>query len=162
MNYLQFRHIYRNDLFHYGIKRRSGRYPYGSGERPFQSEGTSIRISAKKDEKNGTISEKREKIRSGGEERESVLREIKGYELKQLQNELTNQELRSAIDRVKMKRELSNISKQEFDEGWNSIRSVMKKVGDVKDWVKLGMFFGELLFADLVFSGSGNIKHKKR
>lgn len=25
------------ELYHYGIKRRSGRYPYGSGERPYQS-----------------------------------------------------------------------------------------------------------------------------
>lgn len=27
----------QNELYHYGIKRRSGRYPYGSGDRPFQS-----------------------------------------------------------------------------------------------------------------------------
>lgn len=27
-----------NELYHFGIKRRSGRYPYGSGDRPFQSE----------------------------------------------------------------------------------------------------------------------------
>lgn len=27
-----------DEIFHYGIKRRSGRYPYGSGDRPFQSE----------------------------------------------------------------------------------------------------------------------------
>lgn len=26
-----------SELYHYGIKRRSGRYPWGSGERPFQS-----------------------------------------------------------------------------------------------------------------------------
>lgn len=26
------------ELFHYGMPKRSGRYPYGSGERPFQSE----------------------------------------------------------------------------------------------------------------------------
>lgn len=26
------------ELMHYGIKRRSGRYPWGSGERPYQSE----------------------------------------------------------------------------------------------------------------------------
>lgn len=26
-----------NELYHYGMPRRSGRYPYGSGERPFQS-----------------------------------------------------------------------------------------------------------------------------
>lgn len=157
MDYLQFRRVYHDDLLHYGIKRRSGRYPYGSGNRPFQSEGGLSGRRRGIGERERSISEKREKIRSGGEERERVLREIKGSELKQLQNELTNQELRSAIDRVKMNRELSNISKQEFDEGWNSIRSVMKKVGDVKDWTKLGMFFGELLFSDLVFSGSKKV-----
>ena len=26
-------------LLHYGIKRKSGRYPWGSGENPYQSEG---------------------------------------------------------------------------------------------------------------------------
>lgn len=26
-----------NEIYHYGIKRRSGRYPWGSGDRPFQS-----------------------------------------------------------------------------------------------------------------------------
>lgn len=26
------------DLYHYGVKQRSGRYPYGSGERPFQGD----------------------------------------------------------------------------------------------------------------------------
>lgn len=29
----------QNELYHYGIKRRSGRYPWGSGDRPFQSGG---------------------------------------------------------------------------------------------------------------------------
>ena len=28
-----------SDIFHYGIPKRSGRYPYGSGDRPFQSSG---------------------------------------------------------------------------------------------------------------------------
>ena len=28
-----------SELYHYGIKRRSGRYPYGSGEDPYQHEG---------------------------------------------------------------------------------------------------------------------------
>lgn len=28
-----------DELYHYGIKRRSGRYPYGSGENPYQHEG---------------------------------------------------------------------------------------------------------------------------
>ena len=28
-----------SELFHYGTKRHSGRYPWGSGKEPFQSEG---------------------------------------------------------------------------------------------------------------------------
>lgn len=36
-DYLAFRKVYRNDILHYGVKRRSGRYPWGSGDRPYQS-----------------------------------------------------------------------------------------------------------------------------
>jgi len=35
-------------LMHYGIPRRSGRYPYGSGERPFQGEDKEAIRAAKK------------------------------------------------------------------------------------------------------------------
>lgn len=38
MDYLAFRRVYHNDLLHYGIKRRSGRYPWGSGKNPYQSD----------------------------------------------------------------------------------------------------------------------------
>lgn len=38
IDYLAFRKTYRDDLLHYGIKRRSGRYPWGSGDRPYQSD----------------------------------------------------------------------------------------------------------------------------
>lgn len=31
-----------SELYHFGIKRRSGRYPYGSGERPYQGEKRSL------------------------------------------------------------------------------------------------------------------------
>lgn len=30
------RELYHSELYHYGVKHRSGRYPYGSGERPYQ------------------------------------------------------------------------------------------------------------------------------
>lgn len=30
-------YIYANELYHYGMPRRSGRYPWGSGDRPYQS-----------------------------------------------------------------------------------------------------------------------------
>lgn len=31
---------HKDELFHYGVKFRSGRYPYGSGENPFQHDGS--------------------------------------------------------------------------------------------------------------------------
>lgn len=37
-DYLSFKRVYHDDLLHFGIKRRSGRYPWGSGERPYQSD----------------------------------------------------------------------------------------------------------------------------
>lgn len=36
-DYLAFKRVYHSDLLHFGIKHRSGRYPWGSGERPYQS-----------------------------------------------------------------------------------------------------------------------------
>lgn len=32
------------ELYHYGIKRRSGRYPWGSGKNPYQSEEISEKL----------------------------------------------------------------------------------------------------------------------
>ena len=36
LSYLGISELSEEDVLHYGIKRRSGRYPYGSGEQPFQ------------------------------------------------------------------------------------------------------------------------------
>lgn len=44
-------YLVNNDvLYHFGIKRRSGRYPYGSGERPYQDRNKSFsyRVGAKR------------------------------------------------------------------------------------------------------------------
>ena len=38
-DYIQFK-----ELYHYGIPRRSGRYPWGSGDRPFQSASPALSV----------------------------------------------------------------------------------------------------------------------
>lgn len=51
------------ELYHYGIKRRSGRYPYGSGENPYQR--LKIAVSRNKENmKDMTIGEKRRLIKA--------------------------------------------------------------------------------------------------
>ena len=40
-----------DELYHYGVKRRSGRYPYGSGENPYQHEAHFLsKVSALREE----------------------------------------------------------------------------------------------------------------
>lgn len=48
-----------NELYHFGIKRRSGRYPWGSGSRPYQSEEQKAQ---KKQEKSAKRKETLKKI----------------------------------------------------------------------------------------------------
>ena len=51
-----FREIKHSEIYHYGIKRRSGRYPWGSGDRPFQSEEASFyRVGDMKPNKSGVL-----------------------------------------------------------------------------------------------------------
>ena len=47
-----------DELMHYGIKRRSGRYPYGSGDNPFQHEDDFLADVHKKREENFEYTEK--------------------------------------------------------------------------------------------------------
>lgn len=47
-----------NEIYHYGIPRRSGRYPWGSGDRPYQSVNSSIQQ---------RIAESKKKLRENNE-----------------------------------------------------------------------------------------------
>lgn len=130
MDYLQFRRVYHDDLIHFGIKRRSGRYPYGSGERPFQGEGG--RLSRRKKEVKKTFQSE--------EEKQKFLKTASSAtEIIQYQDELTNNELQNALNRIKTTRELRNISKREINAAWDAVDDAMKKVGKVKNWANIGV-----------------------
>ena len=52
------RELYSDFLMHYGVKRRSGRYPWGSGDNPYQHEGDFIsRVQALRKEEHKTDAE---------------------------------------------------------------------------------------------------------
>lgn len=80
----------KDELLHYGVKRRSGRYPYGSGEDPYQHEGRKFLAE---------IDAYREK----GLNNTEIAREM-GISRKQLENEITivnNQIKQSMINQAK-------------------------------------------------------------
>lgn len=129
-------------LAHVGTKRHSGRYPWGSGERPYQSEGGTrkrglLSLKKKEEKKKSTLPDpstpeyekaKRQALKTGT-----------ATEVLQFKGNLTQKEMQDAVSRINLERQLSNISKQERDEAWNAVNSAMKKVGDAKNWAKTGI-----------------------
>lgn len=73
--------VYGNELYHYGVPRKSGRYPYGSGKEPYQDDPKKRRLN--KDESAPKATSKRpESIwakhrRAQAEKRNAELREAK-------------------------------------------------------------------------------------
>lgn len=141
-----------NELFHYGMPKRSGRYPYGSGDRPYQrSGGISGYIKRKKAAKQekAALKKREEQMKKAKEaaeaqrkhiaDKERVLREGTASEVLQYKNELTNQELSNALNRIRWMNDLERIAKSEVDDGFDKIDAVMKKVGKINDWTSIGL-----------------------
>lgn len=129
----------KNDICHYGIPRKSGRYPWGSGGRPFQSqEGKKKGLfrrrkkTQEREEENLTPEERQRR-------RERVLKEGTATEILSLQKEFTDKELSDAVNRINTRVRLREISQKELDASWTRIDDVMKKVGKINDWTKTGI-----------------------
>ena len=85
--------------------------------------------------------EEQERKKRLAEDKERVLREGTATELLPYLSELSSQELSDAIKRIKWTNEINELSLKELNKGWDSVNSVMKKVGNVKDWTKIGLEF---------------------
>ncbi len=140
-----------NEIFHYGKPRRSGRYPWGSGSRPFQSyKGISGYIRKKKQEKADAAEqrERNEQLRIAMEEerkkrhhdadKERVLREGTATEVLKYQGELTNQELQNAVTRLTLESNLRNLSQKETKSAIDKVDEIMKTVKTGTEWAKIG------------------------
>lgn len=103
-------------LIHYGIKRRSGRYPWGSGENPYQSEKSPPHQSARKTKKekpppDPVKMKRKEMIKS-----------------KNLHN-MSPEDLQKMINRLKQEKELKNLVEADIAPGKKVIKEVMADVG---------------------------------
>lgn len=142
-----------NELYHYGIPRRSGRYPYGSGDRPYQSSGgvstrkvsrsgrltirqriANRRAAAQKASKEKEMKREQEARAQHERNKERVLREGTALELKEYANELSNAELESAIKRLELNKKLNSYSKKEVQTTFDKVDNFMSKAGKVNNW----------------------------
>lgn len=155
--------MYNDELYHHGIlgqrwgKRNGPPYPLSRSVSQRVSSrknrgilGYLAERKAKKEAEKKSKVEKEEAARKKLEEeakarhdadRERVLREGSATEVLAYKNELTNQELSNALNRIRWRNDLTKLAAEEADAGWNSIDKIMKKFGNVKDWAKTAAEF---------------------
>lgn len=170
----------------------SGRYPLGSGDRPYQkfegsrgrsSSGISRYIQARKAKKQEAARIKQENERKAAEEakrrhdanKEKVLRSGKASEVLKYQGELTNQQLQEVINRLDYEAKLKNMSQKEVITAVDKIDQLMKTIKTGTEWVKIGTDTYNALAViynatedgknkplTIIGSGSGGNKDKKK
>lgn len=136
----------------------SGRYPLGSGDRPYQkfegsrkkSGGISGYIKAKKAKKAEEQQQKQrneelqkrmeeeQKKRYHDADKERVLREGSATEVMKYQGELTNQELQNAFTRLNLEAQLRNLSQNEMKSAMGKVDNIMKTIKIGTEWAKIG------------------------
>lgn len=106
--------VNNNELLHFGIKRKSGRYPWGSGERPYQSSGGKKIIETK---------EQREK------RKQKTLQSPKSAkDIKEFASELSYKELDDVLKRLELNQKLDKYVKAEKDAGIRKINDALEKL----------------------------------
>lgn len=133
----------------------SGRYPLGSGERPYQkferpgrrsSGGISGYIKARKAKKAEAEQIKQQNQKRAAEEakrqhdanKEQILRSGKASDVLKYQGELTNQQLQEAINRLNSEATLRSMAQKETVSTLNKIDEIMKTIETGTKWVKIG------------------------
>lgn len=138
-------YIQTESLCHIGILRRSGRYPWGSGKRPFQSGGgpgvskkKQTKAVDKKAEALQKARETRERNRAHEAEKQRALKEGGATDVLKFKSELSNQELQNALTRIELTTRLERLSQSELKAAMNKVDDVMKGVQTTTNWIKIG------------------------
>lgn len=119
-----------NTLIHEGKPRRSGRYPWGSGKRPFQSLGGGSKgiISRKSSNANANseadAAAKKEAERTARKERVAKSRSAK--EVYDNADLFSDQELQRLYNRLQLERNIKNLAPQEKSRGEQYVDNLVK------------------------------------
>lgn len=136
----------------------SGRYPLGSGDRPFQKfegsngKGGGIRgyiqsrrakkLEAKEQKARNEELRKRmeeeQKRRQHELDKERVLKKGSAIEVARYQGELTNQELQNVVTRLNLESQLSGYVQKETKTAVDKVDNIMKTVKTGTEWAKIG------------------------
>lgn len=125
----------------------SGRYPLGSGDRPYQkfekgrkkTSGISGYISSKIMEKKIVSDKKRiqeqEKLIA---DKERVLRSGRATEVKRYKGQLSRQELQEVYGRLNLEQKIDEMSSTEILDNQKIINAVMNNIKKTTEWIAAG------------------------
>lgn len=113
----------REDVEHYGILRRSGRYPWGSGKRPYQSGGGP---------KNETPEQREERKKNVIKVANSAI------QISEFANELTLQELDQVLRRLELNRKLKQYTIDEREYAFKQLDRTFNKLNTGNKWILAG------------------------
>ena len=102
----------KNELYHYGVPQRSGRYPWGSGKNPYHH-GASLSSGVKK--VTGAIRNQRTKTYN-----KSMYAKSKS---------MSDEELRSAINRIKLEQEYRSLKRMDLVDGKMAAYGILGEYG---------------------------------
>lgn len=122
----------------------SGRYPLGSGERPYQMlEGSRKKrssllsyIQSKRREKADGVKQKTEEEYRA--EKERALKSGKASDILKFQGDVSNEELQRAITRLNLESQLKSMSAREMQTAMDKIDVAMKNIERGTKWVQTG------------------------
>lgn len=140
-----------NELYHYGVQGRSGRYPWGSGARPHQrlekpKGRTSLveSIKEKKEEKKRKVAleeakRKVEEQKRLDADKDRVLKSGTALEISKYKGQISNKDLDRAIKRIELEAKLDSYAAKEIKSNMDKLDNVMKNVKSVTSWTKTGI-----------------------
>jgi molecular chaperone DnaK (HSP70) len=106
-----------DELYHIGMPRRSGRYPFGSGKRPFQGLEESLR---KKKERKEIEREVKKELKASKQRYKSIRKN---------KRTMSDEELRNMIQRLKLEKELDSLMKENLKPAQSELDRIIKNVG---------------------------------
>lgn len=116
--------IWNNELYHYGILRRSGRYKWGSGKNPYHHGQDApkgfFRRKKKEDSKKAEEQQKKKELT-----KEEIINSGNPKLIKAHANNLTNRELQDAIDHISKLQKLDEIDKESVARGKLTIKNAI-------------------------------------
>lgn len=109
-----------NYLMHYGMPRRSGRYPWGSGKEPYQSTGSA--------KQRGTDSKSEKDIRQENNQKDKAERK-KRLTDSRFRRLLSKEDLNEKIKRLENEKRLRELTEEEMTPGQKFAREVFTDAG---------------------------------